>query len=213
MWRSLLLAMGLLTVSTVAASAQEGAFRLEYCGYTFPVASYVASVSRLDIALTANDRLIVNATVLAEHNPWRRNEPPRPWYDSANTAEIAVGRHEFVVRTASTDCIDYQSTRIYIVSERGALRAAFTYPHVWERVLLSYHATDIVYATNYDCEFAQGAPQGQVWIHVLHAGASEFVRESRPRAEVCVGNEARPTGQVLEFMPMQPVPPAREGAR
>ncbi len=211
--RSLLLAMGMLAGNATAASAQEETFRLENCGYVFSVESYVASVSGLDIALTANDRLIVGDRVLAESNTWRRNEPPRPWHDSANTAEIAVGRDEVVVRTSSTDCIDYQWTRLYVVNQRGELRGTFTYPHVWERVVLSYRAADIVYATNYYCEFAEGAPQGQAWTHVLRAGAREFMRESRPRAEVCVGNQARASGELLVFMPMQPVPPARRDSR
>lgn len=210
MWRSLLLVVSALVVGTAPASAQEEEwFRIEYCGYTFPVASYSAQISGLDIELTANDRLVVNGRVLAEHNPWRRDEPPRLWRDSADTAEIAVGRNEYVVRTAATDCIDHQSTRIYVVSERGLLRATFTYPHAFERVVLSYRANDIVYATNYYCEFADGAPQGQVWIHVLRSEADEFVRESRPRAEVCVGNDAQAAGFPLHFMPMRPALPAR----
>lgn len=202
--------MSVLVATTVAASAQEESLRLEDCGYTFPVASYVADLPGLDIALTANDRLVVNGRVLAEHNPWRGNEPPRSWYDSSNTAEIAVGRHEFVVRTSSTDCIDYQSTRIYVLSERGQLRATFKYPQMWERVLLSYQTNDIVYATNYYCEFSEGAPQDQAWIHLLRAGATEFVREARPRAEVCAGNDAQAAGRPLVFMPMRPVPPASD---
>jgi hypothetical protein len=205
--RSLLLAMSVLAVTAGSASAQDD--RLENCGFTFPVGSYVANVSGLNIELTANDRLVINGRVLAEHNPWRRNEAPLSWFDSANTAEIAVGRREFLVRTSRNDCIDYQSTRVYVLNEGGELRATFVYPHMWERVLLSNSANDILYTTDYYCEFAEGAPAGQVWVHVLRAGATEFVRESRERAEVCAGNEAKAVGSVLVFMPMQPFPPAQ----
>jgi hypothetical protein len=206
MWRSLLLAVTLLLTGAGVAVAQEEPYRIEDCGYTFPVESYAANVSGLDIALPANDRLVVNGRVLAEHNPLR-DRPPQGWRDSSNTAEIAIGRHEVVVRTSRTDCIDYQWTRIYVISELGDLRAAFAYPQSWERAVLSYRAENIVYVSNFDCEFTQGAPQGQVWTHVLSAGASEFVRESRPRAEVCDGNDAKASGLLLFFMPMQALAP------
>ena len=186
--------------------------RLENCGYTYPVEQYVANVSGLRIALTANDRVVVNDRLVAEHNPVWGDRPPVSWHDSADTAAIAVGRREVLVRTNRTDCIDLEATRVYVIGETGALRAAFTFPFLWERELLAFSDGDLIYAADYYCEFAQGAPEGEVWIHVLRAGGREFVRQSRPRAEVCSGNEAR-VANPLNFMPMQAVPPSGRSTR
>ncbi|MCX7358775.1 MAG: hypothetical protein NT015_11645 [Alphaproteobacteria bacterium] len=204
MWRSLIVTAALFGGS-VCASAQDVPESLEDCGYTFAVDSYTARVSGLDIRLTANDRLLVNERVLVERSPWRQDRPPLPWGYSSNTAEIAIGRGDIVVRTGRTDCIDAQATRIYVVSARGELRAAFTFPYAWERAVISYRADNIVYAADYSCTSQDGAPDGQAWTHVLRPGAREFVREARPRAEVCDGGSAKASGLLLFFMPMQPV--------
>lgn len=207
MWRSLIVTAALFG-GAACASAQDAPENLEDCGYTFAVESYVARVWGLDIELTANDRLLIDGRVVAEHNPWRANRAPQPWGYSSNTADIAIGTREVIVQTASTDCIDYQSTRIYVVGDDGELRASFAYPYSWDRVVLSYRGADIVYVSDYNCVNLAGAPDGQAWTHVLRAGAREFVREARPKAEVCDGAEAKASGMLLFFMRMQPLAPA-----
>jgi hypothetical protein len=107
-----------------ASAPERISGREEVCGWVFPVESYHADIAGLSIALTANDRLLINGRVVAENPPLHVGNMPLPWHDSANTARVARAGDRILVRTTRTDCIDGAASRIYVLNRQGALEAS-----------------------------------------------------------------------------------------
>lgn len=185
------------------AAAQDE--REELCGWVFPVESYRADIAGLEIALNANDRLVVNGRVVAEHHPWREGDAPAPWRDSANTAKISRLADYILVLTETTDCIDYASSRIYVLDRRGQLIASSA---LWsehdEWMRFNIDPEGLTYSSAWYCGERSGAATARAVVFVLRGSA--FVREERPWRDVCEPENERRVNAAF-FSLMQPIAP------
>ena len=173
--------LAIFALSTGVAAADE---REDLCGWVFPVESYRADINGLEIVLNANDRLVVNGRTLAEYNPWREGEPPPRWEDSANGASVARLGSYILVRTTRTDCVDYASSRVYVLSRSGELVATTDVPphDTWTR--FNRDPDGLVLSSEFYWGQYSGATAGNAVVWVMRDGA--FVRQERPWASVCV---------------------------
>jgi hypothetical protein len=192
-----------LTLFTGLATADE---REDLCGWVFPVESYRADIDGLEIVLNANDRLIVNGRTLAEYNPWRDGEMPAAWGDSANGASVGTLGSYILVRTMSTDCVDYASTRVYVLSRSGELIATTEVPphDSWTRFNLA--PDGLTYSSEFYCGQYSGAEAGNAVLWVMREGG--FVRQEQSWASICSDDVARRVN-AAQFNRMQPISPAR----
>jgi hypothetical protein len=196
------------TLSSAAWAQNE---RQDLCGYVFPVDSYRAEIDGMRIELTANDRLVINGSVVAEFGIDHESRPSRPWGDSANGARIARTRDYILVETLRTDCVDYDSARIFVIDRNGSLRATsllWSLNDAWA----GFSADDagLVFSSARLCGQHSGAPAGRAYVHVLRDGEREFRREERVWDETCHAppDRALPFGAIY-FAPMQPISPSR----
>lgn len=199
--RVLVLFAALLAAQTQALADD----RADACGYVYPVEGYQADVAGLHITMPANDRLVVNGRVLAEHTRFDEKAAPRPWSDSANVAEVALTQDDVLVRTMWTDCVDYSWSRIYVLDRSGKLR---TTSALWsmndEFSLFSVDAAGLNFSSSWLCGDRNGAPPGRAVVYVLHRGATAFEREERPWDDVCSAS-ARRSNIAIYFSPMRPI--------
>jgi hypothetical protein len=179
--------------------------RSDACGYVYPVAAYRADIAGLQIALPANDRLIVNGQLVAEHTRYDEGSTPTPWHDSANSAQVAQAGSYVLIRTDWTDCVDYSWSRIYVLDRSGALVATNA---LWslndEFSSFSTDPSGLMFSSSWFCGERSGAPPGRAFVYVLRPGAGAFQREDRPWDEVCSAEARRRIGSVY-FADMQPV--------
>lgn len=178
--------------------------RQDACGYVYPVQSYRADFGGLRLELTANDRLLVNGRVIAEQGI-EEGRAPRPWGDSANSARVALTREYVLIQTFWTDCVDYASGRIYVLSRDGALIATselWTMHDAWAG--FSDARGELIYSSEWLCGEHSGAPAGRAYVYALRGGA--FVREERGWRETCEAapHQVQPR-QKIYFALMQPV--------
>lgn len=209
--------MSIISIHTLLLLAALGASqgqtvpqdRLDVCGYVYPIESYSADIGGLHIELPANDRLIVNGRVLAEHTRYDEGAMPRPWHDSANTAEIALTRDYILVRTMWTDCIDYSWSRIYVLDQSGSLIVTSALWSMHDESWFRMDATGLTFASNWFCSNHGGAPAGRTFVYVLRKGSTTFRREERGWEEVCSDAAELRVNRIF-FSRMQPILPANK---
>lgn len=206
-WARLVFVTTSLVVCAGAGNARAQDDRSDACGYVYAVDGYQAEIGDLRISLPANDRLVVNGRVVAEHTRFDASGAPTPWEDSANGARIGFAGENILILTTWSDCVDYAWQRIYVLTRTGELRTTSALWSVHDRY---YFVQDtrggLTFLSDWFCDPRSGAPAGQAYVQVLRANAREFVREVRPRADVCDGSEARAQMPVY-FSDMQPVIP------
>jgi hypothetical protein len=193
----------------LAGAARGQDERQALCGFVFPVASYQADIDGVRIALTANDRLEVNGRIVAEHGIYDEGRPPQPWGDSANQARIAVTNEYLLIQTMWTDCVDYASARIFVLSRRGELvatSALWSLHDAWSG--FAETSEGLTFSSEWLCGEYSGAPAGRAYVYVLRHGSREFAREERAWNSTCAvePNRSLPRGRI-HFSLMQPVSP------
>lgn len=186
--------------------------RSDVCGYVYPVDGYSAKVGELHIELPVNDRLVVNGSVLAEHTRYDEGSTPRPWHDSANTAEIAVTPDYVLVRTLWTDCVDYSWSRIYVLDNSGSLIATSALWSMHDRSWFIVNATGVTFASDWFCSKRGGAPAGRAYVYVLRKNSKTFRREERGWDETCSDTASLRVNEIY-FARMQPNVPDHKPTR
>jgi hypothetical protein len=202
-------ALVLLTTLVASPGQTISQDRVDVCGYVYPIEGYSADIGKLQIELPANDRLIVNGRVLAQHTRYDEGSTPRPWYDSANTAEIAVRRDYVLVRTLWTDCIDYSWSRIYVLDQSGSLIATSALWSMHDKSWFTIDATGLTFASDWFCSKQGGAPSGRAYVYALRKGSTTFRREERGWAETCSDTAELRVNRVF-FARMQPILPTNK---
>ncbi len=199
----------LVLLTTLGASAGQtiSQDRIDVCGYVYPVEGYSADIGKLHIELPANDRLIVNGRVLAQHTRYDEDSTPRPWHDSANTAEIAVTQDYVLVRTMWTDCVDYSWSRIYVLNQSGSLVATNALWSMHDKSWFMVDTAELTFASDWFCGKDGGAPAGRTYVYVLRKGSKTFRKEERDWKETCSDTASLRANRVF-FTPMQPILPA-----
>lgn len=201
----------LALLTTLGASTDHAILqdRVDVCGYVYPVEGYSADIGKLHIELPANDRLIVNGRVLAQHTRYDEGSTPRPWQDSANTAEIAVAQDYVLVRTEWTDCVDYGWSRIYVLDQSGSLIVTNALWSMHDESWFKMDATGLTFASDWFCGKDGGAPAGRAYVYVLRKGSTSFRKEERDWKETC-GDTASLRANRVFFTPMQPILPTNK---
>lgn len=182
--------------------------RSDACGYVYPVEGYQADVGGLNIALPANDRLVVNGRVLAEHTLFDKETAPRPWGDSANVVDVALTQDYVLVRTMWTDCVDYTWSRIYVLERSGTLRTTSALWSMNDESSFRLDAAGLMFSSDWLCGEQSGAPLGRAFVYVLRRQAAAFEREERAWDEVCSA-PARRGNIPIYFSRMRPILPKR----
>jgi hypothetical protein len=202
-------ALVLLAVVIMGRAPALADDRSDACGYVYPVDGYSAKVGELLIELPVNDRLVVNGVVRAEHARYDEGSTPRPWHDSANTAEIAATSDYVLVRTLWTDCVDYSWSRIYVLDQSGSLIATSALWSMHDEFWFKMDATGLTFASDWFCGKDGGAPAGRAYVYVLRKGSTTFRKEERGWKETCSDTASLRANRVF-FTPMQPILPANK---
>jgi hypothetical protein len=168
-----------LSLLAMPAAAQAPTEEDEYCGWSYPVDTYLASINGLDIRLTANDRLVVNGKVIAERDP-------QPWRNSVNTAQLAVAGDEVLILTNNTDCIDGSKSALYIVRKDGTLRVSTPLWSEHHRYGLVREGGGLIYWSDWFCDPSNKERKPRMaYVYSLAKDATEFVKEDRRADSLC----------------------------